>query len=169
MDIQITHIVAAVVIGLGATVVMDTWAFSQRKIMGIPSLNYCLVGRWLRHMPSGTFKHRSIISSSSKSLECTVGWIAHYAIGVGFALCLVLITSPGWIQQPTLAPALLMGLATVVMPFFVMQPAFGFGIAAAKAPQPNRARFLSLVAHASFGVGLYLAALATSPWVSAYA
>lgn len=43
-------------------------------------------------------------------------------------------------------------------PLFVMQPAFGFCIAASRTPQPDVARRRSLVTHLSYGVGLYLAA-----------
>ena len=40
------------VIGLGATLVMDIWALFLQRIFKIPSLNYCLVGRW-RRSPTG--------------------------------------------------------------------------------------------------------------------
>ncbi|MBZ2188819.1 DUF2938 domain-containing protein [Alcanivorax sp. JB21] len=160
MTLQVT---AVMFIGMGATLVMDLWGYFQKKVVGVPPLNYCLVGRWLCHMPNGKFAHQSIFSAASKPGECTVGWVAHYAIGIAFAGALVLIASPGWIQQPTLVPALLVGLATIAIPFLVMQPAFGLGIAAAKTPNPRRTRMLSLAAHTSFGLGLYLAALAFSP------
>jgi hypothetical protein len=41
-----------------------------------------------------------------------------------------------------------------------MQPAFGLGIAASKAPNPRHARLRSVLSHALFGLGLYLSALA---------
>ena len=62
----------------------------------------------------------------------------------------------------TLLPALVVGVVTVVFPFFVMQPGMGFGIAASKAPDPMRARLRSLMTHTVFGIGLYLAARATA-------
>ena len=43
----------------------------------IPSPNYCFVGRWLRYMPEGIFRHSRIAAAPQKSSECTVGWIAH--------------------------------------------------------------------------------------------
>jgi hypothetical protein len=43
-----------------------------------------------------------------------------------------------------------------VFPFLVMQPALGFGFAAAKNPHPVRARFKTLMTHSVFGVGLYV-------------
>jgi hypothetical protein len=61
-----------------------------------------------------------------------------------------------WLQQPTLMPTILFGLVTVLAPFFIMQPVFGFGFAAAKVPNPTQARVRSLMNHTAFGVGLYL-------------
>ena len=80
--------------------------------------------------------------------------MAHYALGVGFALVFVVLTSGDWLARPTLLPALLYGTGTVVFPFFIMQPSFGLGMAAARTPNPAQARLKSLVTHAVFGVGL---------------
>jgi hypothetical protein len=44
------------------------------------------------------------------------------------------------------------------VPFFVMQPAFGAGVAASKTPRPAQARLRSLMTHGVFGVGLYAGA-----------
>lgn len=63
-----------------------------------------------------------------------------------------------WARDPSLLPALMLGVATIVFPFFVLQPALGAGIAASRTPQPNVARARSLVTHLVFGTGLYLSA-----------
>lgn len=47
-------------VGVGATLVMDAWALLLRHIFGIPSLGYALVGRWVGHMPHGRFTHEHI-------------------------------------------------------------------------------------------------------------
>src|SRR5690348_1985173 len=160
MDIR-TYGLSAVAIGLGATLFMDVWALFLKCAFGITSSNYCLVGRWFCHMPQGLFMHSSIANSSRRPLECVVGWISHYAIGVLYAVTLVALVS-GWLIQPTLLPALLFGLGTVLVPFLVMHPSFGLGIAASKAPNPTRARLKSVMAHTVFGLGLYLVALGLS-------
>ena len=64
--------------------------------------------------------------------------------------------------RPTLGPALAVGIGTVAAPFFLMQPGMGAGIAASRTPRPNAARLQSLLTHAVFGLGLYVAAWATS-------
>lgn len=43
--------------------------------------------------------------------------------------------------------------------FFVMKPSMRLVVAASKTPAPNTARLRSIMAHAAFGVGLYLSTL----------
>lgn len=158
----IDFILGAIAIGIGATLIMDLWNMFLKRTFGIPSLNYCLLGRWLRHMPGGTLRHENIAAAAQKSFECTVGRIAHYTIGVVLALVFVALASGDWLARPTLLPALLYGLGTVVFPFFVMQPSLGLGIASSRTPKPMQARLKSLVTHTVFGVGLYVCALGVS-------
>lgn len=162
MNIEANDILGAIAIGIGATLVMDLWNLFLKRTFRIPSLDYCLLGRWLGHMPGGTLRHASIIAAPQKPLECTLGWIAHYSIGVVFALVFVVLTSGDWLARPTVLPALLYGIGTVAFPFFIMQPSLGLGIAASRTPNPTQARLKSLVTHSVFGVGLYLWALGVS-------
>ena len=158
----LNYILGAIAIGIGATLAMDLWNLFLKRTFSIPSLDYCLLGRWLCHMPRGTFRHASIAAAPEKPFECAVGRIAHYTIGVVLALVFVVLMSGEWLARPTLLPALLYGLGTVVFPFFIMQPSFGLGIAASRAPKPAQARLKSMVTHTIFGVGLYLCALGVS-------
>jgi hypothetical protein len=169
MSIEATDILGAIAIGLGATLVMDLWNLFLKRTFSIPSLSYCLLGRWLRHMPGGTLRHASIAAAPRQPLECAVGWIAHYTIGVVFALVFVVFTSGDWLARPTVLPALFYGIATVVFPFFIMQPSFGLGIAASRTPNPKQARLKSLATHVVFGVGLYACALGLSYVLRAHA
>jgi len=166
---KIELLIGAVVVGLGATLVMDLWTVFLKRAFNIPLPNYCFVGRWLRHMVDGVFKHPSIAAAAQKPAECTIGWIAHYTIGALFALALVALTTPQWLQSPTLMPALIFGIVTVGMPLFIMHPPFGLGLAASKAPNPMQARLRSLMNHVVFGVGLYVSALVVSSIVEVHA
>lgn len=147
---------SAVLIGLGATVTFDLWGLFLKHAFQITPSNLCLVGRWLRYMPAGTFTHAKIGSTPPKRAECTVGWIAHYTIGITFASVFVALVGNNWLQQPTLIPAIVFGVVTVLAPFCILQPAFGLGFAAAKTSNPVQARVRSLMNHTAFGVGLYL-------------
>lgn len=79
MGINEHYIPGAIAIGIGARLIVDLWDLFLKRTFSIPSLLYCLSGRWLRHMPRGTFRHVSITQASPKSLDCAVGWIAHYS------------------------------------------------------------------------------------------
>jgi hypothetical protein len=153
---------SAIGIGLGATLLMDLWNLFLLRTFRLPSLNYCLLGRWVRHIPEGTLRHANIAAAPKKSGECTVGWIAHYSIGVMLAVGFVILASTDWLARPRLLPALLYGITTVVFPFFVLQPSLGLGVASSRTPNPTQARLKSLGTHTIFGVGLYLAGLGLS-------
>jgi hypothetical protein len=169
MSIDASYIPPATAIGIGATLLMDLWNLFLKRTFSIQSLNLCLLGRWLRHMPEGTFRHASITAAPQKPFECAVGWIAHYSIGVVFAVVFVVFAPRDWLAQPTLLLALLYGIATVVFPFFILQPSLGLGIAASRTPNPVQARLKSLATHTVFGIGLYLCALGVSHLIPVHA
>jgi Protein of unknown function (DUF2938) len=149
-------------IGAGATLVMDLWAIARNRLLGVPLPDYGLVGRWLAHMAlSGRLRHDRISASPAVRGERLIGWTAHYLTGISFAALLPGVWGSAWIRQPTLGPALLVGIGTVAAPFLLMQPGMGAGIAASRTARPSAARLQSLVTHAIFGLGLYAAGQAT--------
>nr|WP_266064666.1 DUF2938 domain-containing protein [Brucella intermedia] len=158
MSELMTIALGVVFVGIGGTGVMDAWAILQKQIFGVPSLDYRLVGRWIGHYPNGCFKHDSIAMADEVQSEVVLGWVAHYLIGIAFAILLLLIW-PEWLRHPTLSPALIVGIGSVVAPFLVLQPSFGAGIAAYRTPEPWLVRFRSLVAHTSFAAGLYFSGM----------
>jgi hypothetical protein len=164
---NLDFVLGVAVVGVSATPGMDLWNLFLKAAFGIPSLDLCLLGRWIGHMPAGTFRHERIGSATPKAGECVIGRIAHYGIGVGLAAALAVLTSGECLLRPALVPALLFGLVTVVFPFFLMQPALGLGIASARTPDPVRARLKSLMSHGAFGLGLYVAALPVARYLGA--
>lgn len=105
MIVDAAHVTGAVAIGIGATLLMDVWNLFLRRAFGIPSLDYCPLGRWVCHMPSGTIRHANIGRSAARPYECPVGWLSHYSIGVGLAVVFVALTPGDWLAAPTLLPA----------------------------------------------------------------
>ena len=148
-------VLLAILIGIGATALMDLWALILSRGFGTASLDYALVGRWLGHMPAGRFAHGSIAAAPRVRGERLMGWGAHYAIGVLFAGLLLAACGLDWARAPSPGPALVLGILTVAAPFFIMQPGMGLGVAASKTPKPNVARLRSLATHTIFGLGLY--------------
>jgi hypothetical protein len=151
--------VRSLLIGAGATVIMDLWAALLRRF-GVPSLDFALLGRWLGHLPRGRWLHEGIAKSAPVRGERLFGWCAHYAIGVSFASLLLALFGLEWARSPSLGPALLVGLVTVLAPLFVLQPALGAGIASSRTPRPVFNTLKSVVTHVVFGFGLFLAARA---------
>jgi hypothetical protein len=148
-------------IGVGATMVMDIWAAVLRRF-GVPSLNFAFLGRWIGHLPRGSWFHESIARTAPIRGELLLGWCAHYSIGITFAALLLALFGLQWARSPTLPPALFVGIVTVLAPLFVLQPALGAGIASSKTPTPVFNSFKSLITHTIFGLGLFLAARATA-------
>ena len=150
-----------VVVGAGATIVMDTWMALQ-KALGMQTMDLGMVGRWLAHLAHGQVRHVNIANSAPVPGEVTLGWIAHYVIGLVFAASLIAWQGLQWTRVPTLPPAMAVGLVTVAAPLLIMQPAMGAGVASSKTRTPLRNCARSVANHAVFGLGLYLAALITA-------
>ncbi len=146
-------------IGTGATIMMDVWLQFLKRV-GIPSQNFAMLGRWIGHWADRQWHHAAIGKAPPVKGEAWMGWMAHYAIGIGFAGLMVLLNGKAWIHSPSLLPALTLGIATVAAPLLVLQPALGAGIASTKTPAPLANSIKSLANHAVFGLGLYLAAVA---------
>ncbi|TFZ53054.1 DUF2938 domain-containing protein [Serratia proteamaculans] len=153
-----------VITGIGATLVMDSWSLCQRLILKIPPLNYALVGRWILWLTRGKFRHHTILSASQIRGETLTGWIFHYLTGIFFAVIPLLLNGEVWLHEPSIFTGVLAGLLTLIAPFLILQPAFGFGIAASRTPRPWMTRLLSLITHLTYGIGLYgiTAAMASS-------
>jgi Protein of unknown function (DUF2938) len=157
----IVEIVArGIAMGVAAAALMDAWGLLLRRGFGIPTLDYAMLGRWIGNIPRGQFAHERIAAAEPVPGERPLGWLAHYAIGVAFAVLLLATWGPGWAASPTPWPALIVGLGTIIAPWFVMQPAMGAGIAGSRTPNPSATRLRNLGTHAVYGLGLYLAALA---------
>lgn len=155
------YITRVLLIGIGATVVMDLWLLLLKQLK-IPTMNFAFLGRWVGHLCQGKVAHAAIGKAPPLQHEVLLGWAAHYAIGIGFAGLLIFICGVEWAREPTLVPALAIGMATVVAPLFILQPAMGSGFASMKTPTPLFNCIKSVANHIVFGIGLYLAALATT-------
>ncbi|WP_255988146.1 DUF2938 family protein [Chitinolyticbacter albus] len=146
-------------LGVVATLATDVWTLSLR-LLGIPVLDWAMVGRWIGHCMRGQFRHDSIAQAAAVRHERVLGWSTHYVTGLVFAAVFLSLVGPAWITRPTLAPPLVFGIATVLFPFLLLQPGLGLGVAAARTPRPWLARSRSIATHAVFGLGLYAGGVA---------
>ncbi len=151
-------ILRIIINGIGATLIVDIWGIIQ-ILLKIKSLDYRYVGRWIGNFPKGKYFHKNIIITIPVKHELLIGWTAHYLIGISFSFLLFLVYGKEWLEEPLLFPAIVIGLITVIAPFFIMQPGLGFGIASSNLPKPNIRRLKSFLTHLIYGLGLYITAL----------
>jgi hypothetical protein len=143
-----SHLTNMLITGIVATLVMDLWGLLRKPLLGLPAADYRLVGRWVSHLARGKFRHEAIVRSPEVRGEALTGWLAHYLLGMVFAAVFLALTGDPGIDRPSLGSALAFGLATVMVPFLIMQPAMGINAAPA-------ARIQSLITHLVFGLGLF--------------
>lgn len=151
--------VTVLAMGAAGAALMDLWSLALRRLWNVPTLDYALLGRWIGHLLRGQFFHERIGASAPVRGERALGWAAHYGIGVGFAVPVVIIGGADWLAAPTLAPAMLVAMATILAPWLVMQPGMGLGIAASRSPRPGATRARNLATHAMYGLGMFGAAV----------
>lgn len=159
---SVEFLTRGVLIGIGAAVLMDAWALFARRAFDIRGLDYALLGRWIGHFPRRRFFHERIASADRIRGERPLGWLAHYSIGIAFAFLLLAIWGLDWARSPTILPPMLIGLGTIVAPWFILQPGIGAGIAASRTPNPWATRLRNLATHTAYGLGLFGAAVALS-------
>lgn len=156
MEIFFSYFFDSFFVGVIATLFMDVITLFLKHAFGVTPLNYALVGRLALHSMTGKFYHENIVVSPKVNGESIVGWILHYLIGVLFAAAFIFYLGDEVLTANSVLLAVGFGLLTVIFPFFIMQPAMGFGFASAKLSTPKRVRLRSLLAHGVFGFGLYL-------------
>jgi hypothetical protein len=151
-------ITRVLLIGICATAVLDIWLALLAR-MGVPTLNFAFIGRWVGHLFRGRFSHPAIGRAEPIRGELAWGWLTHYAVGIAFAAGLMGLQGVAWVRQPTLAASVGFGLCTVLVPLLVMQPAMGSGFASSRTAAPLKNVSRSVANHAVFGLGLYLSSL----------
>jgi hypothetical protein len=145
-----------IVMGIVATLATDLWQRLLQGVAGLPAADWGLIGRWAAWFPRGVFVHRPITATAQVRGERAIGWAFHYLVGIGYAALYFAIVKVMLGSGPTLLSALVFALVLLVAPWFIIQPALGLGVMAARAPHPAAIRAVNVSAHAIFGVGLYL-------------
>lgn len=119
--------------GAGATLCMDLWALLLKRRFDIPSLDYALVGRWFLGMFDGRWFHATIVTAPPRRGERNR---LDIALRHRHRVCLYPARVGGQrvVCDAGAAHRAVERLAELAAPFLVMQPALGFGVAAAKPP-----------------------------------
>lgn len=143
--------------GIVGAVLMDVAETYAAKIGIASGVNIALVGRWFLSLLHGQLIHTNILDSKPFATEVKVGWAFHFLIGGGG----VALFYPFFFQATGiplssnhLFGGMLFGLATSLLPWFILLPSFGWGLFGRRGPQGSKALFSSMLSHIPYGLGV---------------
>lgn len=140
--------------GIGVTAFTDVIAVG-RQGWAMTHGFYCLVGRWVGSLPQNGVFHSGIRRSTPAPFEAVLGWAAHILLGVIYWVCFMLSFGPSALYMPQLWQGVGFGIVTVLVPWLVFQPLFGWGVGMSKAPDPWKMRLKGIITHTVFGLGIW--------------
>jgi hypothetical protein len=147
-------VVSGVVAGVLGTLVMDSLNLLLARSGLISRIDVRMIGRMALGWTHGRFRYRDPSEMEPVAHEKLLGWVAHYGIGVGLAVPLVL----GWpllVGAPLLPGwAIVYGVATTAASWFLVYPSMGLGVFGRRSPEGLRATLSSLANHLFYGIGL---------------
>ncbi|MFZ2160657.1 MAG: DUF2938 family protein [Sideroxyarcus sp.] len=143
--------------GIAGAALMDITETYAAKAGITSGVNVALVGRWFLGLFHGQFSHSNILDSKPSPREISAGWVFHFIVGGGVvALCYPLFFLASGLPLPGnhLFGGLLFGLATSLLPWFVLLPAFGWGCCGRRGPAGSNALLASTLSHLPYGLGV---------------
>jgi len=152
-----TNAVRTLGVGVISTLTMDLLSMLANQLRVTAPLPPNLIGRWFASVARAQVFHADIARTPPSSHEIAVAFPVHYAIGaVLAAVYLWGAYEIGWPAR-SLTLALAFGLCTNALPWLLMFPAMGYGFFGAHGPAGTRLFVSSLMSHAFFGAGLWIA------------
>jgi hypothetical protein len=150
------QLIKGVVVGGIATFIMDCSVIFS-KILGLSQvqMKYDYMGRWLLHLIEGNFAHRDIRSSEVLGGEFIAGVLLHYGIGAILGVAYLIF----WEyknRSATIILPLLFGLSTCILPWLILYPSMGYGLAGLNGIDGASLLAYSISGHFFYGFGLYL-------------
>ncbi|MDP2827992.1 MAG: DUF2938 family protein [Sulfuricellaceae bacterium] len=143
--------------GIVGAVLMDVTETYAAKVGITSGVNIALVGRWFMSLLRGQFAHANILDSKPFPREVKAGWAFHFLVGGGgVALTYPLFFQTTGLPFPRnhLLGGLLFGLATSLLPWFILLPSFGWGFFGRRGPQGSNAFLASTLSHLPYGLGV---------------
>ena len=154
-------IVAGIVAGVLGTVVMDLANHLFARAGMILKIDVAMIGRMSAGWARGRFTYRDPGEMEPVANEKFLGYVTHFAIGVGLAFIYVI----GWalVVGGPASPvwALVYGIVTTAASLFLVYPSMGLGMGGRRSPEGIKAVLSPLVNHLFFGVGMAVAVALT--------
>jgi hypothetical protein len=141
--------------GVLATVTMDAVMVAAAVVGGdafsSKRLDPEIIGRWAAGLLRGQCRHADITLQAPVRGELLLGLATHY--GTGIVLTAAFLPIAGRSGR-ALAPAVAYGVATSVLPLFVLFPSLGYGPCGVRSGEAGRLIRVMLVGHLAFGAGI---------------
>jgi uncharacterized membrane protein YeaQ/YmgE (transglycosylase-associated protein family) len=157
----VDFIVTAIVAGVLGTLAMDLLNSLFARAGVITKIDVGMIGRMSAGWAHGHFRYRHPGEMEPVVHEKFLGYVTHYAIGVGLSFIYVF----GWALfvggPPSPAWALAYGIATTVASLFLVYPSMGMGLCGIHSPEGIKSPISSLANHLFFGVGMAIAVVIT--------
>jgi hypothetical protein len=150
---------AGVCAGVGATLTMDaSMVLASRlapEVFATEKVDVNLIGRWVGGLGRGRRRGDDITTAPMLGSEVALGLATHYLTGIALTeTYLIGLRRLGLRPGPVKATAF--GVATSVLPLFVMYPSMGYGCCGRHSGDARRVRSIMLLGHTAFGVGIGL-------------
>ncbi len=144
----------AVVTGVVATIVLDLVAGTGTALhrFRIPAF-----GRWGLYALKGKFRHEDIDRSPPVKGENALTFPLHYVAGIVLAVPYLFLLDALILGSGSVVLATLYGVATSLIPFFVMLPSMGYGLFGLRHDRDTFWVREILAMHLGYGVGIGLA------------
>ncbi len=143
--------------GMVGAVLMDITETYAARIGVTSGVTIALVGRWCLSLMRGQFFHSNILNTRPHPQEIRAGWAFHFLIGGGgVALLYPLFFLATGLSYPAshLLGGVLFGLATSLLPWFILLPCFGWGVFGRRGPTGSNALLASMLSHVPYGLGV---------------
>jgi len=161
----VRRLLIVVLSGLFATLVMDGLNRLLAMTGVVDPINHAIIGRILTAWLRGDFRFASPAHIPPLAHAELVGVVYHYLIGVALTTFYLLVVARGH-ERPRLVWAVGFGVATSAFSLLLLFPSAGIGLLGLDAPT-LRPLTSSLVNHACFGLGIFLAqSLGSLKWPS---
>lgn len=143
--------------GLVGAVLMDIAEMLAARAGITSGVSVALVGRWALGLLRGQWAHADIARSPAQPNEIRMGWAFHLLIGGGgVALLYAALLEATGCTLPThrLWGGVAFGLATSLLPWLLLLPAFGWGWFGRRGPIGANAVISSPLSHLPYGLGV---------------
>ena len=151
------NFVMAYVGGIVGAVLMDVTETLAARVGLRSGVSVGLVGRWALGLLRGQWAHADIARSPERSGEVPTGWAFHFLVGGGgVALLYAAVVHAAGFSAPThhLWGGVIFGVATSLLPWLLLLPAFGWGWFGRRGPRGSNALLASAVSHLPYGLGV---------------